>query len=60
MAKMGRPKSENPMNNRINIRFDDDVFKKLGYVAKEMKLSRTKAIRQLINNEYEKLRKNNG
>lgn len=46
--RTGRPKSENPKNERITIRLDSNTFKKLSaYCAKE-KIDKAEAIRRGI------------
>ena len=47
--RTGRPKSENPKNERITIRLDSDTFKKLSaYCAKE-NIDKAEAVRRGIN-----------
>ncbi len=46
MAKMGRPKSENPKKNRITLRFDDEEFRKLKERAMEYNLTITETVRK--------------
>lgn len=60
MAIMGRPKLDDPLTLHFNIRMNKECLDKLEYIAKEMNTPKREAIRRLINNEYEKLRKNNG
>lgn len=45
--KMGRP-TDNPKNNRITIRLDNDTFETLNAYCKQNNVSYTDAIRELI------------
>ena len=41
MAKMGRPKAEEPKKNRVTVRFDDREFDKLKECAEKNNLTIT-------------------
>ena len=45
MAKMGRPKSENPRDKRVMIRFTEAEYRKLEKYAAEKNLTITEAAR---------------
>jgi len=52
LAKMGRPKSDEPRKNAVMVRFTDNEFKKLKKCAEEDNLTiaetvRNKALKQL-------------
>lgn len=44
MAKIGRPKSDNPKDKRINLRLTKDEFDTISYVAKSLDLTMSEAI----------------
>ena len=44
MAKMGRPKSDNPKDKRINLRLTQEEFNSILYVAESLNLSMSEAI----------------
>ena len=44
MAKIGRPKSDNPKDKRINLRLSKDEFDTISYVAKSLDLTVSEAI----------------
>lgn len=44
MTKMGRPKSDNPKDKRINLRLTKDEFDTISYVAKSLDLTISEAI----------------
>ena len=44
MTKMGRPKSDNPKEKRINLRLTKDEFDTISYVAKSLDLTMSEAI----------------
>ena len=46
-SKMGRP-TNNPKNNRITVRLDNDTFNKLNKYCESEKINYTDAIRNLI------------
>ena len=46
MAKLGRPKSDNPKNNRVMIRFDQDEYEQLKKCAEDNNLTITEAVRK--------------
>lgn len=46
MAKMGRPKSENPKDYKISVRFTQDEYKELKECAAENNLTITQTIRK--------------
>lgn len=60
MKKMGRPKMENPNNERIDIRIDKITLEKLYHISTHLKITRGETVRRLINSEYDKLFKENG
>lgn len=45
MAKMGRPKVENPRDKRVMIRFTEEEYHKLEKYAAEKNLTITEAVR---------------
>ena len=49
MAKMGRPKSENPKEYRISVRFTEEEHEKLKKCATENNLTITQTIRKGVN-----------
>lgn len=46
LAKIGRPKSENPKSNRFSIRLDDETQSKLDDYCDKHSISKGEAIRQ--------------
>lgn len=44
MTKMGRPKSDNPKNKRINLRLTAEEFDAISYVAESLNLTISEAI----------------
>jgi hypothetical protein len=46
MAKMGRPLSENPKQNRVSVRFDDEDYAKLKQYAAKHNLSIAQTVRE--------------
>ena len=46
MAKMGRPKAENPKKNKVMVRFDDEEFRKLKKCATKNNLTITETVRK--------------
>ena len=46
MAKMGRPKAEDPRKNRVMIRFTDTEYQKLKKCAEESNLTITETVRK--------------
>ena len=46
LAKMGRPKAEEPKKNRVTVRFDDREFEKLKKCAKKNNLTITETVRK--------------
>lgn len=46
MAKIGRPKSDNPRDYKLSIRFTEDEHKKLKKCATKYNLTITQAIRK--------------
>ncbi len=46
MAKMGRPKSDNPKDYKISVRFTDEEHEKLKKYATENNLTITQTIRK--------------
>ena len=49
LAKMGRPKSDNPKEYRISVRFTEDEHEKLKKCAAENNLTITQTIRKGVN-----------
>lgn len=45
-TKIGRPKSDNPMNNSIKIRFDENTSKQLDEYATLHGIKRTEVVRR--------------
>lgn len=54
MSKMGRPKSEEPMNNKISVRFTDREYQRLKAYAEAYQKSMTEAIKDGIELLYQK------
>ena len=48
MAKMGRPKAENPKDYRVSARLTEDEYKKLKAYADKDNLTITQALRDCI------------
>jgi len=46
LAKMGRPKAEEPKKNRVTVRFDDREFEKLKECAENNNLTITETVRK--------------
>ncbi len=46
MAKMGRPKSDNPKRNKVIVRFTDAEYQKLMDCAKRDNLTITETVRR--------------
>lgn len=46
MAKMGRPKTDEPRHNQVMVRFTDKEFKKLKECAEEKNLTITETVRK--------------
>ena len=55
--KMGRPKSENPLSERIYIRVDKTTKEKLDCCTEKLEVSRSDVVRQGIETIYDKLQK---
>ena len=59
MAKVGRPKSDDPKNNRVTVRVREDQLARLEAYAKEFKMSKsdimTKALDIFLENETNNL-----
>ena len=47
--RTGRPKSENPKNERITIRLDNDTLKKLNAYCLKENIDKAEAVRRGIN-----------
>lgn len=56
--KMGRPPSDNPKNELIRVRADQDILDKLDTCAEKLSTSRSEVIRRGIEKMYEDLQKN--
>lgn len=54
LAKMGRPKIENALRNKVSIRLDDETFLRLEKSAKEENLSLADLIRKALNQYWQK------
>ncbi|MGN1480731.1 ribbon-helix-helix protein, CopG family [Porcipelethomonas sp.] len=54
---MGRPKSNNPKDVRLQIRADRETIKKLDYCAEKNHSSRSEVVRQGIDLVYAKIKK---
>ena len=50
MAKMGRPKSDNPKDYHISARIEPDTYAKLVQYAKDHDMTVGEAIRKSVNN----------
>lgn len=48
MSKMGRPKSENPKNTQITVRFSSEDLKQLDTLADRYNMTRVEVIRKGI------------
>ncbi len=55
--RTGRPKTDNPMNERITIRLDKETLKKLDEVAKANSETRVQTIRRGIEALHSDLKK---
>lgn len=53
MAKMGRPKAENPKSSKITIRFTDDEFEQLRKRADQNDQTITETIREGVRRLFE-------
>ena len=53
MAKMGRPKAENPKSSKITIRFTDDEFEQLRKRADQKDQTITETIREGVRRLFE-------
>ena len=54
--KTGRPPKDNPMTDRLQIRVNRDVIKKLDECATLQKTNRSEIVRQGIDLVYEKIK----
>ncbi len=50
MAKMGRPKSDNPKNNVVVVRFTDEEMNRIKAYAEKNNLTITQMVRKGIDN----------
>lgn len=57
MARMGRPKSENPKATQITVRLDADTLKKLDESAEYHKVTRVQIIRRGIEKVFSEIKK---
>ena len=55
MAKMGRPKAENPKSSKISIRFTDEEYEQLKKCAAQNNQTITEAIRKGVRQLFETL-----
>lgn len=55
--RTGRPKSENSKDTMLRVRINDETKKKLDYSAKKFGISRSEVVRNGIENEYQKAKK---
>lgn len=55
--RTGRPKSENPKEKQLGVRFDKEELEKLDVVAKHFKETRAASIRRGIDKLYSEIRK---
>ena len=53
---MGRPKSDEPLQNRVTVRFTDAEYKKLEEYAEKKNLTITQTIRKGVNKLFESRR----
>lgn len=53
MAKMGRPKAENPKSSKISIRFTDEEYEQLKKSAAQNNQTITEAIRKGVRQLFE-------
>ncbi|WP_314882531.1 hypothetical protein [Filifactor alocis] len=58
-AKIGRPKSKNPRNRRLEIKLTDGELNRINNVAKETNQSRTDTILRGIDLVIQEMKKNN-
>ena len=56
LAKMGRPKSDEPLQNRVTVRFTDAEYKKLEEYAEKKNLTITQTIRKGVEKLFESRR----
>lgn len=57
MAKMGRPKVDNPMDYRITVRMTEEEKQFLTEVAKEVGLTNTETVKVALELYYKSLKK---
>lgn len=57
MAKMGRPKVDNPMDYRITVRMTEEEKLFLTEVAKEVGLTNTETVKAALELYYKSLKK---
>lgn len=57
MAKMGRPKSDNPKAKQLTVRLDNDTLEKLDKSAKILRETRVQVIRKGIEKIFSELKK---
>ena len=54
MAKVGRPKSENPKKDRVTIRLKEDQLIRLEKYAEKLKMTKTELLTAALNEFFEK------
>ena len=52
MAKMGRPKSDNPKANSVTIRFDQAEYERFKAYAEKLGISYTEVIKRSLDSLY--------
>ena len=57
MAKMGRPKSDNPKAKQLTVRLDNDTLEKLDKSAKILGETRVQVIRKGVEKIFSELKK---
>ncbi|MFB5268539.1 ribbon-helix-helix protein, CopG family [Paenibacillus enshidis] len=55
--KMGRPPSDNPKSEKIEIRVNQDIMSKLDAAAKKLNTTRSDIVRKGIEKVYDELQK---
>lgn len=55
--RTGRPKADNPKNERIGVRLDGETVKKLDEVTEARKTTRSEVIREGIEKVYSDMKK---
>ena len=57
VAKRGRPTTENSKDYMLRVRMNDETIKKLDKCCKEEQKSRSKIVRECIEEKYSRIKK---